>query len=448
MALGRNPHLDDFLTVSSIILGFAVLAVAPYASREMQKSNRTMDDIGVTDDPVDDFPQLARVEWLELGHSNPNVLEDVLKDVVRSKALQEAAQQFVVQILQSAAVQAALHHLVKQVWTDLIQDPETLTQIIHVLHVAIQDPAVKTAAQRLVVDLVQDPAVQQSLIRVIQQLGQAREVQQATQGLLVHSAHRSLNDAELLEHSMEFATDVLGDDVVQQTAGEALRNTVGHAVRPAATVVTTATGISLILFGLIALAFARSSDQEVRVLEQAALSLQTNAVFGLMRLVKWPITQVQALLSALVDAILYTPLIESLQTLLETLYHLPEYTAQTAVCWLVQGAAWVGRTVQHMGYRLVQSLVQLVQRAPSALATVLAHFGRTVWQTVVSRSSSSSSNRGGSTATPSSSHEGRGGDQMLPAWMVGGGQVLWQSLITVQQACTTWWHHAQSNLRQ
>lgn len=31
---------------------------------------------------------------------------------------------------------------------------------------------------------------------------------------------------------MEFATEVVGDDVVQRTGGEALRNTVGYAVQP------------------------------------------------------------------------------------------------------------------------------------------------------------------------------------------------------------------------
>ena len=31
---------------------------------------------------------------------------------------------------------------------------------------------------------------------------------------------------------MEFATDVVGDDAVQRTAGEALYNTLSYAVRP------------------------------------------------------------------------------------------------------------------------------------------------------------------------------------------------------------------------
>lgn len=127
----RNTNLDDFLTVSSIVIVFGVLAVAPFASREMQKSDRTMDDIGTTEDPVDDFPQLARVEWLERGQSNQNVLEDVLKDVVKSRALQEAAQQFVVHVLESEVVQVALRRLVQQLWADLVSDPETVAQVIH-----------------------------------------------------------------------------------------------------------------------------------------------------------------------------------------------------------------------------------------------------------------------------------------------------------------------------
>ena len=54
----------------------------------------------------------------------------------------------------------------------------------------------------------------------------------AAQSLLTESAHNALNDPEILDHSMEFATDVVGDDVVQRSAGEALRNTLSYAVQP------------------------------------------------------------------------------------------------------------------------------------------------------------------------------------------------------------------------
>jgi hypothetical protein len=58
------------------------------------------------------------------------------------------------------------------------------------------------------------------------------KVLNAAKELLTESAHKALNDPEILDHSMEFATDVVGDNILQKTSGEALRNTVTYAVRP------------------------------------------------------------------------------------------------------------------------------------------------------------------------------------------------------------------------
>ena len=58
------------------------------------------------------------------------------------------------------------------------------------------------------------------------------QILDATRELLTESTHRALNDPEILDHSMEFATDVVGDNVLQRTSGEALRNTVTYAVKP------------------------------------------------------------------------------------------------------------------------------------------------------------------------------------------------------------------------
>lgn len=87
---------------------------------------------------------------------------------------------------------------------------------------------------------------------------------------------------------MEFATDVLGDDIVQRTAGEALRNTVGHAVRPASTVVFTTVGLVFLVSSILAVGYARSTEQEVYLFEFAAKSFANNAAFGIRRIVSWP----------------------------------------------------------------------------------------------------------------------------------------------------------------
>ena len=278
----------DQLTVVAIALLLMGLVAAPYVISQMKASNRTYDGMADTDDPVDDFTQLALEEWDNPSSERVNTLEKLLSDLVQSKALQQAAQHFVLQIIQAPEVKQALQRLLMSLWKDLVEDPETIKQVINLLAVAIQDPAVKQAALQLVLDIVAEDQVQAALVAAVQKLGDDPQVQKALQILLANTAHNTLNDAEVLDHSMEFATDVLGDDVVQQSAGEALRNTVRHAFRPAASMGLTATGVAFLLFGLLALGYARSSEHEARLLDSAARSLQTNAAYGLQRLLTWP----------------------------------------------------------------------------------------------------------------------------------------------------------------
>jgi len=150
---------------------------------------------------------------------------------LNSKGLQQATQQFIIRILESPEFQTALRRLIKAFWSDLVSDPETIAQVIRLLQVAIQDPAVKAAAQQLVIDLVQEPQVKESLVELLRKLGVEPPVLFATQNILTEAAHNALNDPEVLDHSMEFATEVVGDhDLVQRTTGEALRQSVGHTV--------------------------------------------------------------------------------------------------------------------------------------------------------------------------------------------------------------------------
>lgn len=289
-------NLSDQLSVIGIVVLTAIILTAPFVIREMKKSGR--EDYSVTsEDPVDDLTMVVRRAWdgdEEDESSRKSAVEIMLKDILKSQGLQQAAQDFFIRILEAPEFQAALQRLAKTLWTDLISDKETIAQVIRLLQIAIQDPAVKKSAQLLVLQLVQDPEVKESLIDLIQSLGAEKAVLDVTQALITEAAHNALNDTEILDHSMEFATDVVGDDVVQRTAGEALRKSVGHAFRPASTVLLTAAGIGLMVFGVATIGYARSSDQEIVLLETAARSLQSNASYGIMRIVTWPLRAVQA----------------------------------------------------------------------------------------------------------------------------------------------------------
>jgi len=307
------PAPGDVYTLIFITSLLFVLVLAPIMIRKVKQNDdyddSVFDDFFSADDPIDDLTKLARQKWGRGpgedgegtgggadddeeggggGENKTNALEYMLKDVLKSNALQQAAQDFIVRTLESERVQASLRRLVKQLFSDLVQDPETVAQVIKLLQFAIQDPDVKKAAQQLVLEVVDEPQVKQSLIELMQKLGEDEVVRQATQSLIQDSTHRTLDDPDILEHSMEFATDVLGDDIVQRTAGEALRNTVGHAIQPATHVVLTAAGVGLLIFGIVAIGYARSSEQEARLFERAAKSLSNNASYGIMRILTWP----------------------------------------------------------------------------------------------------------------------------------------------------------------
>ena len=295
-------NLGDQLAVLLIAIFTSILLISPYAMRHMKRAATDEDyyeDRLQTEDFVDEFAKLARTEWgteilTDDKQDSKNVVEVLLKDVFQSAALQHAAQEFVVQILQSDRFREAVRRLVQELWSDLVSDPETVAQVVKVLEVAIQNPDIKRAVQELVLQVfVHEPEVREAIIGMIQQLGQDDQVREAVVQLLTDSAHTTLNDPGVLEHSMEFATDVVGDDIVQQTAGEALRKSVGHAVRPATTVLLAAAGVGFLILGVVAIGYSRSSEQEAVLFESAARSLHSNATVGMVRILTWPLRALQ-----------------------------------------------------------------------------------------------------------------------------------------------------------
>ena len=245
----------------------------------MKNSESVYDDVFDVDDPVAETERTYRREFLEdpkqtkkrerlYGGGEDEDMSDTTRsidntvdmaaDVLKSEALQEAIASLITRVLESKQFQEACQTLLKNLWNDLINDPETTAQVIELLNNAIQHKQIQRSVRKLVLNLIQDPEVYDELTRLLVRLGKDNEVcvvclclvvligyahshddsllfhqvLEATQNLLTESAHNALNDPEILDHSMEFATDVVGDDIVQRTSGEALRNTVTYAVRP------------------------------------------------------------------------------------------------------------------------------------------------------------------------------------------------------------------------
>lgn len=220
-----------------------------HVQRSMKKSHHEYNEVEIEDDLYRQIKELSAETEGELirrilgDELTQKIMDDsrqkavantsgLISDVLNSDALQNATTSLLTSVVKSNQFQTACQMLLKKLWDDLIHDPETTAQVIALLNTAIQDEKIKESFKQLILGLLEDEDVYRELSGLVVKLGEEKQVLDATRNLLTESAHRALNDPEILDHSMEFATDVVGDNVLQRTSGEALRNTVTYAVKP------------------------------------------------------------------------------------------------------------------------------------------------------------------------------------------------------------------------
>eukprot|EP00804_Cyclotella_cryptica_P023494 CCRYP_012121-RA/>CCRYP_012121-RA protein AED:0.18 eAED:0.18 QI:0/-1/0/1/-1/1/1/0/443 len=183
----------------------------------------------------------------------------ILNDLLASENLRTTASRIASGVIQSPPFQNACKVLVRNIWDDLVSDPETNNQLVALVQSVLQNERIYRVMKEMLIKLVNDEEVYKELTKLVVQLGEERDVLDATQRLLTESAHKTLNDPSVLDHSMEFATEVVGDDVVQRSGGEALRNTLGYAVQPSGGAIIAGLGTMLVA-GAIHFYFLRGSN--------------------------------------------------------------------------------------------------------------------------------------------------------------------------------------------
>ena len=248
-----KTHLSlDIWSINIILLTFII---GPAVWNSMKNSTHTEDDYTIPlDDPVEHSIKILRdctgksdsdhAMQSSSGSTRKNGTitspeEDakrILTNLLASENIGITASRIASGVIQSPPFQNACLVLVKNIWNDLVNDPETTSQLTTLVHTVLQNEQVYAATQKLVLQLVNDEEVYRELTKLVVKLGEEKEVLNATTTLMTKSAHKTLNDPNVLDHSMEFATEVVGDDVVQRTGGEALRNTFGYAVQPSGSV--------------------------------------------------------------------------------------------------------------------------------------------------------------------------------------------------------------------
>lgn len=66
--------------------------------------------------------------------------------------------------------------MLKNLWHDLVNDPETVAQVVALLNTAIKDEQIKRSFKELVLGLLQDEEVYNELTGLVVKLGEDSEV--------------------------------------------------------------------------------------------------------------------------------------------------------------------------------------------------------------------------------------------------------------------------------
>ena len=267
----KNNISLDLWTINLLLLGFVA---GPSIYNAMKNSPHTEDDYMFSipvDDPVEHSVRIlmelngesassSTDEEKSTSKSTFNNPEDdakrILNDLLASEHLRTTASRIASGVISSPQFQDACKVLVRNIWNDLINDPETNNQLVALVQSVLNNERVYNAVKEMMIQLVNDEEVYKELTKLVVQLGNEEEVLDATQKLLTESTHKTLNDPSVLDHSMEFATEVVGDDVVQRSGGEALRNTLGYAVQPSGGAILASIG-TMIVAGAIHFYFLR-----------------------------------------------------------------------------------------------------------------------------------------------------------------------------------------------
>jgi hypothetical protein len=305
---------------------------------------------------------------LKVGTGKPRTVtttSDLIAEILNTDTIKNTLITLTSSVLESYQFKKACNALLLNLWRDLMRDPETTAEVVKVLQNALEKKEMKVAIKSLVLQIITDEEVYDELMKLVLRLGQDRDIIQATQRLLTVSAHNALNDPEILDHSMEFATDVVGDDVVQRTSGEALRNTVTYAVRPGVSIFLSLSGICLLLFGLSALANSKATERESIIVDKALSTMSRNIQKSSMEILGFLISLPRRLVSACLSA-------------MSTLVSYP-------LKYIHKGFSWFGTMVGNAGNILLRTIkfmvglpVWVVRSSINTICTIIQGFSKGV----------------------------------------------------------------------
>lgn len=180
----------DLIGLGIVTFGAFIIMLPRDTFQKIKKSPEVYDEIEVEDDVVNRMNVISKevrgeitkrilgkdISELDDEGMATNTTADVVADVLNSDALQNAIASLITRVISSAQFQSACQSLLKNLWKDLINDPETTAQVVVLLNTSINDERIKKSFRELVLGLLQDDEIYKELSNIVVRLGEDQEV--------------------------------------------------------------------------------------------------------------------------------------------------------------------------------------------------------------------------------------------------------------------------------
>ena len=155
-----------------------------------------------------------------------------LKLAVETPETQKALLDLTLHVLEHPETLSQVVRLLSDAINVLHQDPKAAAQLGELLGSALQTEEVQSAVFLILERISADPGMQQVFSDLFVAVLANPEVATATNALFENAGSKAFESPLLLNQSREFVVEVVGDDRLQSKGGQALINSVSHAVRP------------------------------------------------------------------------------------------------------------------------------------------------------------------------------------------------------------------------
>ncbi len=157
-----------------------------------------------------------------------------LREASHAPETQEALLKLTLHVLKHPDSLKELSLLTKNVLAALSSDPDAIKHLAVLFSEVFQDPELKQHLNIVASDICKSPEVMAAASELTALVFREPIVQEAVNDILVEGSSNVMKNEEISVQSRQFVAEVMGDDSLQREGGDALWNSVYHAIVPGA----------------------------------------------------------------------------------------------------------------------------------------------------------------------------------------------------------------------